>query len=56
MGTDENGEMVMTVAELIEALSIMPQDALVYHEACDCLGSANGVQLEKDGTVLITRN
>ena len=47
---------ILTVAELIVALQAMPQDALVYHEGCDCIGDANGVCLESDGTVLITRN
>jgi hypothetical protein len=46
---------VMTVAEVIEALKTMPQDALVYHEGCDCNGAAASVELQNDGTVMITR-
>lgn len=47
----------LTVAELIELLKAMPQDALVFHEGCDCYGEANGVVFdETDKTVLITRN
>ena len=49
----EKGQL--TVAQLIEELKKMPQDAPVMHEGCDCWGVANGVNLEKDGTVLITR-
>jgi hypothetical protein len=47
---------VMTVAEVIEKLRLMPQDALVYHEGCDCTGAADGVYLDDDGTVMITRS
>ena len=46
----------MTVAELIAELQKQPQDALVWHEGCDCYGAANGVEIDKhDGSVLITR-
>mgnify|MGYP007017175434 CR=1 FL=1 len=46
----------MTVSELIEELKKQPQDALVYHEGCDCYGAAKGVTFdEHDGTVLIGR-
>lgn len=46
----------LTVGELIEKLKLMPQDAPVWHEGCDCFGCADNVLLEKDGTILITRN
>jgi len=54
---DDNygNENVLTVSELIERLKTMPQDALVYHSGCDCIGAADGVTLEDDGTVLISR-
>lgn len=46
----------LTVKELIELLKEQPQDALVWHEGCDCYGAADGVNYdEKDNTVLITR-
>ena len=53
---NEHGYETLTVAELIEELKKMPQDAFVFHEGCDCLGSAYKVLLEPDGTVLITRS
>jgi len=56
MEKDKWGSEVMTVAELIEALKAMPQDAFVYHQGCDCTGNASGVVLEEDGSVLIERN
>lgn len=49
-------EKQLTVSELIEALSKMPQGALVWHEGCDCFGKADGVRVYHDGTVLITRS
>lgn len=56
MAIDRFGDVTLTVAELIEALKAMPQDALVYHEGCDCYGNASAVHLESDGTVLIERS
>lgn len=44
----------MTVAELIKKLQSMPPDAQVETEGCDCIGRAEGVNLDGD-TVLITR-
>lgn len=44
----------MTVTELIEKLKVMPPDAEVETEDCDCIGQAEGVRLDGD-TVLITR-
>jgi hypothetical protein len=52
---DETAE-VLTVSELIELLRSMPQDAEVWHQGCDCQGTADGVKLQDDGTVLITRS
>lgn len=50
----EQGQM--TVAELIAELAKCPQDALVWHEGCDCMGAANSVKYESsDNTVMITR-
>ena len=46
----------LTVTELIDLLKQMPPDAFVLHQGCDCVGAANGVELEDDGTVLITRS
>ena len=50
----EEGQL--TVSQLIEKLKKMPEDAPVWHEGCDCYGCADGVRLEEDGTVMITRN
>lgn len=44
----------MKVTELIEKLKLMPPDAQVETEGCDCIGQAEGVRLDMD-TVLITR-
>lgn len=44
----------MTVTELIEKLKMMPPDAQVETEGCDCIGEAEGVRLDGD-EVLITR-
>jgi hypothetical protein len=51
-----SGCTVLTVAELIERLQAMPQDAPVLHEGCDCYGAADGVAFERDGAVVITRS
>jgi len=48
-------EEQLTVAQLIKLLERMPKDARVWHEGCDCLGAADGVELDDDGTVLISR-
>ena len=46
----------MTVAELIAELQKQPQDALVWHEGCDCYGAAHGVEYDaSDNTVMIGR-
>jgi len=50
----EEGQL--TVAQLIEELKLMPQDAPVWHQGCDCEGCANDVIEDFDGSVLITRN
>lgn len=47
---------VLTVAELIALLQQMPQEAEVWHQGCDCTGAANGVHMELDDTVLISRS
>lgn len=63
---DYRNEGQLTVRELIAQLRKMPQDALVWHEGCDCSGAANGVEWYRTGddpdddandpgTVLITR-
>ena len=46
----------LTVRELIEKLKKFRQDAPVWHEGCDCFGSANGVEIREHIGVLITRN
>lgn len=46
----------MTVADLINKLQLLPPDAKVETEGCDCIGDAAGVVIETDGTVLITRH
>ena len=56
MKKSEYGYDVLTVAELIAELKKMPPEAEVWHEGCDCTGAANGVTLESDGTVLISRS
>lgn len=46
----------LTVSELISRLGKMPPDALVWHEGCDCMGAADGIQFDRDRKiVLITR-
>ena len=51
------GDEQLTVKELIVLLKQMPQDALVFHEGCDCTGSADNVEYEaSDHSVLITRS
>lgn len=50
---------ILTVGELIEQLEKYPRDMVVYHEGCDCYGSANGVELcnsKDERYVLITRS
>ncbi len=46
----------LTVAELIAELEKQPQDALVWHEGCDCLGAASSVTYDDtDKSVTIGR-
>jgi len=45
----------LTVAELIEELKKMPPGAYVWHEGCDCFGAAGHVEVDEEGSVLITR-
>jgi hypothetical protein len=50
------GKGQLTVAELIDLLKQQPQEALVWHEGCDCYGAADRVKYdETDGSVLIGR-
>lgn len=44
----------MKVSDLITKLQLMPPDAKVETEGCDCIGQAEGVRLDGD-SVLITR-
>ena len=44
----------MKVSELMAKLQLMPPDAEVETEGCDCIGQAEGVRLDGD-SVLITR-
>ncbi len=46
----------LTVKELIALLEKMPPEAVVWHEGCDCYVKANGVCLQADMEVLITRS
>jgi hypothetical protein len=46
----------LTIKELIELLQKYPGDTEVHTEGCDCYGDANGVTMNKDGYLLITRN
>lgn len=56
MKMDYRKEGQVTVAELISELQKMPQDALVWHEGCDCYGAASTVSYDgEDNTVLIAR-
>lgn len=49
-------EEQLTVGELIEELKKHPQDALVWHEGCDCWGAADVVTYDALAhTVLIER-
>lgn len=45
----------MNVAELIAELQKQPQNALVWHQGCDCIGEASDVTWDDDGYVLIGR-
>ncbi len=56
MVTDKFNQTTFTVAELIVELQKMPQDAPVYTEGCDCIGTAVGVEIQQDGDVWITRD
>jgi hypothetical protein len=49
--------MQVTVAQLIEQLQKLPQDAKVETEGCDCYGPCSGaVQTDfEDPTVVVTR-
>ena len=50
-------EKQLTVAELIEILKALPQDALVEVEGCDCHGDCKGASTLPDGRgVLIERH
>ena len=50
----ENGQL--TVSELISLLQKQPQDALVWHEGCDCYGATDRVEYDpSDNSILITR-
>ena len=54
--TDYREKGQVTVAELIAELQKQPQDALVWHEGCDCYGAASEVTYEaEDNTVTIAR-
>lgn len=44
-----------TVSELIALLQVMPPDAPVWSEGCDCWGDCTGVELQDEGGVLILR-
>jgi len=57
MQKSKYGDNILNVSELIDLLKKQPQNALVYHEGCDCIGSADGVEYNKsDNTVMITRS
>jgi hypothetical protein len=45
----------MIVSELIAELELMPHDAKVLVEGCDCIGLGSRPNLQDDGRVLITR-
>lgn len=50
----EKGQL--TVAELIAKLQEHPQDAVVWHEGCDCYGAVCTVTYDaSDNSVLIMR-
>lgn len=56
MSFDYRDKGQITVGELAALLKDLPQDALVWHEGCDCFGAANGVEYNaKDNTVMIGR-
>lgn len=53
---DYREEGQVTVAELIAELQKHPQDALVWHEGCDCYGAASNVTYDAgDNSVMIGR-
>lgn len=45
----------MNVAQLIELLKRAPQDAKVITEGCDCIGECDGIEVDKDGDLMLTR-
>lgn len=54
---DNDQERQLTVAELIALLQKQPQDAIVFHEGCDCLGVADSVEYDaSDNSVTIGRS
>lgn len=45
----------MKVYQLIVALQMMPPDAEVYTEGCDCIGDTGNVEINDVGDVIIGR-
>lgn len=45
----------MKVHELIAALQLMPHDADVQAEGCDCIGDCDKAVMQDDGAVLLLR-
>lgn len=57
MQKDKFGNNILTVEELVDLLQKIPnKKALVSTEGCDCWGSANGVQVIDNDSILITRS
>jgi len=52
---NESKKKAITVAELIEQLQALPQDAVVLSEGCDCDGEAKGATLQSPGVVIVER-
>lgn len=43
----------ITVAELVTKLLELPQDAMVWHEGCDCLGAASTVEYDAEQHIVL---
>lgn len=47
----------MTVGQLREKLSTVPDDYVIYSEGCDCLGPSDDIEVhDDDRSVTINRN
>ncbi len=45
----------MTVGQLLEVLKVLPADAPLMSEGCDCYGSVVSARVLEDGMILLER-